>query len=76
MHPGRVGGVRGSCARGAAAERAAAQVLQRAARDPQEEEVEDRQESELQPDGDRFEHRVSGAAGQTRAFGGDGGLKA
>ena len=58
VHPGRVGGG-GLVQARAAAERAAAQVLQRAARDPQQEEVEDRQEGELQPDGDRFEHGVS-----------------
>ena len=39
-----------------AAEGAAAQVLQRAARDPQQEEVEHGEEAELQADGDRFEH--------------------
>src|SRR3954453_5167291 len=35
--------------------RPAAQVLQRASRHPQQEQVEHDQEGELQPDGDRFE---------------------
>ena len=38
---------------------AAAQVLQRAARDPQQEQVEDGEEAELQADGDGFEHAVT-----------------
>ena len=42
--------------RAARSRRAAAQVLQRAARDPQQEQVEDGEEAELQADGDGFEH--------------------
>src|SRR4051812_16369787 len=69
VQPGRVvrgrGGPEVLRLAGRATRDAAAQVLQRAARDPQQEQVEHREEAELERDGDGFQHHSTSKVAST-----------